>query len=245
MNKTVIVTGGARGIGKQICIDFANEGYNICINYNNSEKEATELKKQLEETNLKCMIYKADVSDSMQVDLMVDKVINTYGSIDVLVNNAGVCKYGVMQDTTCKEFNEVVNTNLLGTFNVTKSVLSKYMINKKSGKIINISSMWGITGGSCEVIYSMTKAGIIGFTKALAKEVGPSNITVNAVAPGVINTDMIKNLTNEDIENLKEEVPLQRIGTPNDISKVITFLASDKSDYITGQVISVNGGLVI
>lgn len=245
MKKTVVITGAAKGIGRQLAIEFANNGYNVCANYLNSEKQAKELKLLLNSFDKSCLIYKADISKKEQVDLMIDTVLKNYGSIDVLINNAGISSYGVFQDISQNDLKKMLDINLLGAFNVTQSVLNKYMINKKQGKIINISSMWGITGGSCEVIYSATKAGIIGFTKALAKELAPSNILVNAIAPGVIDTDMIKIFNEEDIQNLKEQIPLQKIGTPQDIANTVMFLASGKADYITGQVISVDGGMVI
>lgn len=245
MSKTVIVTGGAKGIGRQIAIDFGKDGYNVCINYNTSEKEALELEKILLNDGLNCMIYKADVSIRSQVDNMVDAALKRFGTIDVLVNNAGICEYSLFTDITEESFKKMLDVHLTGMFNSTQSVLKKYMINNKSGKIINISSMWGITGGSCEVHYSTAKAGMIGFTKALAKELGLSNITVNAVAPGVIETDMIKELTPDDLKAISEEIPIARIGRPEDVSGVVLFLASDKADYITGQVISPNGGMVI
>lgn len=245
LNKTVIITGGAIGIGRQISIDFAKSGYNVCVNYNNSEQKAKDLKNELEKNGINIEIFKADVSIRDEVDDMVSYALQKYRSIDVLVNNSGICDYNLFQDVSQKRFKELIDVNLLGVFNTTQSVLSKYMINAKYGKIINISSIWGITGGSCEVVYSMTKAGIIGMSKALAKELGPSNINVNVVAPGVIQTDMIKNLTEEDLENLKDEIPLGRIGDAKDISKTVLFLASDDSNYITGQVISPNGGMVI
>lgn len=245
MNKTVLITGGAKGIGKQTAIDFAKLGYNVCINYNNSQKEAIILKDTLAKEEKSVSIYKADISKKDEVLDMIKLILKDYAKIDVLVNNAGICDYNLFTDISDEKLKKIIDINLLGTCNVTRAVLESTMIHEKSGSIINISSIWGITGGSCEVIYSMTKAGIIGLTKALAKELGPSNIRVNAVAPGTIETDMISNLTSEDINNLKEEIPLNRIGKPSDVSNVVTFLASDKSEYITGQIISPNGGFVI
>lgn len=245
MKKTILVTGGARGIGKKIVEDFADLGYNVCVNYNKSEKEAIKLKDELARKGLSVYIAKADISKVNEVDTMVNNVISNFGKIDVLVNNAGVCNYDLFTEVTDDEIKKIIDVNILGTINVTRCVLKNSMISNKSGNIINVSSIWGMVGASCEVIYSMTKAGIIGFTKALAKEVAPSNIRVNAVAPGVINTDMISNLSEGDIKALKDEIPLGRIGKVEDVSNLVKFLASDDSSYITGQVISPNGGFVI
>lgn len=245
MSKTVIITGAAKGIGKQIAIDFANLGYNVCINYNKSEKEAISLMNELALAGKSVVIYKANISKKEEVENMIDFVILNFGHIDVLVNNSGICNYGLFSDISDDDTKEIINTNLLGTLNVTKSVLNKSMVKSKLGSIINISSIWGITGASCEVVYSMTKAGIIGFTKSLAKELGSSNIRVNAVAPGSIDTEMMSKFSKEEIEDIKNEIPLARIGTVKDVSNTVLFLASDKSSYITGQVISPNGGVVI
>ena len=245
MKKTILVTGGARGIGKKIVEDFANLGYNVCVNYNKSEKEAFNLKDELANKGLSVFIVKADISKVDEVESMVKNVISNFGKIDVLVNNAGVCNYDLFTEAAYEEIKKMIDVNILGTINVTRSVLKNSMINNKSGNVINLSSIWGMVGASCEVIYSMTKAGIIGFTKALAKEVAPSNIRVNAIAPGVINTDMISNLNEGDIKVLKDEIPLGRIGKVEDVSNLVKFLASDDSSYITGQVISPNGGFVI
>lgn len=245
MRKTVLVTGAAKGIGRQIAIDFAEAGYNVCINYNTSENEAKELYHYLTSKGLSVIIYKCDISIESEVRKMIEDIVINFGSIDILVNNAGIAQYKLFNDTTQEDLNSLINSNIIGTINVTKNILNKCMINKQYGKIINISSIWGQVGASCEVLYSMTKAAIIGFTKALAKEIALSNITVNAVAPGVIDTDMIKNLNNEEIEKLREEIPLNKIGNPKDVSELVMFLASDKANYITGQVISPNGGMVI
>ena len=245
MNKTVIVTGGAKGIGEAIVKEFASLGYNVCINYNTSEKKANELKKELLDKGYNIDIFGADVSDRKKVDEMIDFVLNRFGSIDVVVNNAGISEYKLFTDITNEDLDKMYKSTVVGTFNVTQSSLKKYMINKKDGVIINISSIWGMVGASCEVNYSMAKSAIIGMTKALAKELAPSNIRVNAVAPGAIYTDMMTNLSDETILSFKEEIPLNRIGKVDDISGIVTFLASDKGSYITGQVISPNGGVVI
>lgn len=243
--QTVIVTGAAKGIGKQIAIDFAKEGYNVCINYNTSQFEAIALQTELINLGYSVCIYKADISNRQEVDDMVKFVISKYGKVDVLVNNAGICNYSLFTDVELSQFQKMIDVNLIGMFNCTQSVLKSSMIPNHSGKIINISSIWGITGAACEVTYSTVKAGIIGFTKALAKELSLSGITVNAVAPGVIETDMINNLSLEEKEQLKEEIPMSRIGTAKDVSGVVKFLANDDANYITGQVISPNGGMVI
>lgn len=245
MNKTILITGGAKGIGRKIAEDFASLGYNVCINYNTSEDEASDLKDKLASFGYSVMILKADISKVNEVNKMIDEILSNFGKIDILVNNAGICNYDLFTSISDEDIHKIIDVNLLGTINVTKSVLNKSMINNKCGNIINISSIWGITGASCEVMYSLTKAGIIGFTKALAKELAISNIRVNAVAPGVIDTEMISNLNQNEIDNLKEDIPIGRIGSVEDVSNTVMFLASDKSSYITGQVISPNGGMVI
>lgn len=245
MNKTVIVTGGAKGIGAAIVKEFAFKGYNVCINYNTSEKQANDLKKDLIEKGCNVEIFCANVADRKKVDEMVEFTLNRFGSIDVVVNNAGICEYKLFTDITNEDLDKMYNSTVVGTFNVTQSALKKYMINKKDGVIINIASIWGMVGASCEVNYSTAKSAVIGMTKALAKELGPSNIRVNAVAPGAIFTDMMANLSEETISNFKEEIPLNKIGKVEDIAGIVEFLASEKGEYITGQVISPNGGVVI
>ena len=244
MNKTAIITGASKGIGRQMAKAFAENGYNLLINYNNSKKEAEELCQQLNSKGIIAYAYRADVSDRKQVDSMVEFCIKTFRNIDLLINNAGVAQSILFTDITQDDWKRMIDINLTGVFNCTQSVV-KYMISEKKGKIINISSIWGMVGGSCEVHYSTVKAGIIGFTKALAKELGPSNIQVNSIAPGVIQTDMLKGLNDKDLEELKYDTPLMRLGTADDIAECALFLASDKADFITGQVISPNGGFVI
>lgn len=245
MNKTVIVTGAAKGIGRAIAKDFAYAGYNVCINYNTSEEAAKELCETLAKDGCSVIIYKADVTDREQVDKMVDYVIGTFGKVDVLVNNAGISEYKLFIDIAQEEIQRMLNVNILGVFNTSQSVLKKTMLPRKDGTIINISSIWGMVGASLEVAYSTTKAAIIGMSKALAKELAPSNITVNVVAPGAISTDMLGALSKEDLSVLKEEIPLGKIGTVEDVAASVKFLASYEARYITGQVISPNGGLVI
>ncbi|AXU28587.1 TPA: SDR family oxidoreductase [Clostridioides difficile] len=242
--KTVLITGGARGIGKAMSKAFAKEGYNVLVNFNKSENEAKELYTILNEKNFSVKLFKADISNREAVEDMVDYCIKEFGGLDVLVNNAGVSQDKLFTDITDEDWDNMMNINLKGSFYCSQVAL-KYMISEKKGNIINISSIWGISGASCEVHYSITKAGIIGMTKALAKEVGPSNIRVNSIAPGVINTDMLSGYNEEDVDVLVEETPLMRLGTPEDIANCAIFLASDKSNFITGQVISPNGGFVI
>ncbi|HGM3505549.1 TPA: SDR family oxidoreductase [Clostridioides difficile] len=243
-NKTVLITGGSRGIGKALSKAFAKEGYNVLINFNKSENEAKELYTILNEKNFSVKLFKADVSNREDVENMMDYCVKEFGGLDVLVNNAGISQDKLFTDITDEDWDNMMNINLKGSFYCSQVAL-KYMISEKKGNIINISSIWGISGASCEVHYSITKAGMIGMTKALAKEVGPSNIRVNSIAPGVINTDMLSGYNEEDINVLVEETPLMRLGTPEDIANCAIFLASDKSNFITGQVISPNGGFVI
>lgn len=245
MKKTVLITGAAKGIGRAIAYEFAKQEYQICIHYYTSFDLAKKLQEELQEQGVSCMIYGADISSRREVDNMIDSVLSTFGSLDVVVNNAGICEYKLFTDITEQDLNEMLNVTVAGTFHVTQSALKKYMLHQKSGSIINISSIWGMVGASCEVNYSTSKAAIIGMTKALAKELGLSNIRVNAVTPGVIQTDMNQKLTEEECEALKEEIPLNRFGSPEEVATVVRFLASDEASYITGQVISPNGGMVI
>ena len=244
MKKTAVVTGGSRGIGRQICLELAREGYNVVINYNKSAEKAEEVKNILKEEGYECEMFRADVSKGSDVKALFDFCIEKYSTIDLLVNNAGISSEGLITDMTEEEWDEIVSVNLKSVFLCSKEAL-KTMISNHSGKIINMSSMWGVTGGSCEVAYSATKAGVIGFTKALAKEVGLSGINVNAIAPGVIMTDMMSEFTEDDIAALKDETPLMKLGSPKDIADAVLFLASDRADFITGQVLGVNGGFVI
>ena len=238
--KNVLITGASRGIGKALVEKFTESGYRVFLNYNKSKDEALKIS---EKTG--AIPVFADVSNSSDVKNMIQFITKTYGGISVLVNNAGISlPQKVIIDVSEEEWDNLFNVNVKGMFNVTKEILP-IMINKKYGSIINISSMWGVTGGSCEVAYSASKAAVIGFTKALAKEVGPSGIRVNCVAPGVIKTDMNSNLSDEDFNSLKEETPLSIIGEAEDVSDLVLFLAEDSSKFITGEVININGGLVI
>jgi len=244
MKKTVLITGGAKGIGRATAELFAANNYNVIINYLNSEKEAYSLMASLERRGQSAMAFKADVSNRRQVAEMVATGVSNFGSVDILVNNAGIAQQRLFTDITEDEWDTMMNVHVKGTFHCCQCVLP-YMINKKQGKIINISSIWGMTGASCEVHYSAAKAAIIGLTKALAKELGPSNIQVNCVAPGIIATDMNASLNEPERESLLQDTPLMRFGTPAEIAHAVLYLASEKSDFITGQVISPNGGFVI
>ena len=243
--RTVIVTGGSRGIGAEIVRAFAKNGDNVVINYNKSKDKAEELAKEVMRLyNVQVMVVKADVSKPDQVEFLIKTAIQVFGKIDVLVNNAGISLYNLLVDSTIEQIQEVIQTNLISCMTACKYA-SENMVANQSGKIINISSMWGIVGGSGESVYSASKAGIIGFSKALAKELGYSGITVNVVAPGAIETDMISNLSEQDKQAIADETTLGRTGKPSDIASVVVFLASSGADYITGQVISVDGGYVI
>ena len=234
----VVVTGASRGIGREIAKSLAKKGNKVIANYNKSEEQAQSLQKEFENID----IYKADVSKRQEVKQMVEYVINKYGKIDILINNAGISENKLFTDVTDEDWQNVINTNLYSAFCVTQEVVPN-MIHNKQGCIINISSVWGMVGASCETVYSIAKAGIDGMTKSLAKELGPSNVRVNSIAPGIIDTDMNKNLTQQDIDNIKQEIPLERIGKTIDISRCIEWLIED--EYTTGQVISINGGWVI
>ena len=241
--KTALVTGGAKGIGAGGCRALAKDGYNIALNFNTSENEALSLKNQLSAVT-SVEIFKADVSDSEQVKKMFSEIENIFGGADVLVNNAGIAQQALFTDITDEMWQKMIGTNLTGAFNCCRSALP-YMIREKCGSIINIASMWGEVGASMEVHYSAAKAGLIGLTKALAKEVGLSGITVNAVSPGVVLTDMMAQFSDEDKKVLADETPMGVLGTPEDIAAAVSFLASEKARFITGQVVSVNGGFVI
>ena len=242
MERVAIVTGASRGIGREIAKSLAKQNIKVIANYNNSEEKAIELKKELETEGIIIDIAKADVSKREEIKNLIQYAIENYGKIDILINNAGISEYKLFTDETDEDWNKVINTNLYSAFAVSQEVIPN-MIKNKNGCIINISSVWGMVGASMEVLYSVSKAGIDGLTKALAKELGPSNIRVNAIAPGIVDTDMCKNFTEEEIENIKEEIPLERIGKVEDISKCINWLIND--NYTTGQIISINGGWII
>lgn len=238
------ITGATRGIGKQIAITLAKEGYNIAINYRKENEELKETKEQIESNNVECLAVQGDVSNFEDTEKMVKQIIEKYGKIDVLVNNAGITKDMLLMRMKKEDFENVIDVNLVGTFNITKNVIP-YMMKQKSGRIINISSVVGVSGNAGQTNYSASKAGIIGFTKSLAKEVGSRNILVNAVAPGFIETQMTENLKEEMKQEISKTIPLKRMGKAEDVANVVKFLASPDSSYITGQVINIDGGMLM
>lgn len=244
MNKVALITGGTRGIGKEIACTLAEENYDIIINYRTENEELMKLKKEIEQKRVRCLLLKGDVSNFEDCKKLVEEAINRMNHIDVLVNNAGITKDMLLMRMKPEDFNKVINVNLIGTFNMTKNVIN-YMMKERKGRIINVSSVVGISGNAGQTNYAASKAGIIGFTKSLAKEVASRNIRVNAIAPGFIQTDM----TNILKENVKDEIaktiPLKRMGTAKDVANVVKFLVSEDSSYITGQVIQVDGGMLM
>lgn len=236
MDRIVVVTGGTRGIGESICREFINNGDIVILNYRNSYEQAIKLKNELGD---KVFLVKADVGNMQEVQIMMEFCISKFGKIDVLVNNAGISQIKPFADISEDDWDEMIRVNLKGVYNCSKCVVDS-MIHNKAGKIINISSIWGEVGASCEVHYSAAKAGVIGFTKALAKELALSNIQVNCITPGIIDTEMNAQF---DKEELKKEVPSERLGTGKDVAKAVLFLASNEAIYITGQVLGVNGGM--
>jgi 3-oxoacyl-[acyl-carrier protein] reductase len=244
MNQTVLITGASRGIGRASAVAFARNGYNVAVNYCKSKEKAAALADELNSYGVMTAAYQADVSDKTEVEEMFRKAEQELGKISALVNNAGIAEQILFSDITEEKWDRMFAVNVKGAYNCTQAVLPS-MIHEKYGRIINVSSMWGISGASCEVHYSASKAALIGFTKALAKEVGLSGITVNCVAPGVIGTDMNAAISGEILEELKENTPLNRIGTSEDVAEAILFLASDKASFITGQTLSVDGGFIL
>lgn len=240
--RVAIVTGGARGIGKEIVITLAKKGIRVIVNYNKSEEKAKELKEELAKQNIEIDIFKADVSEPDEVKKLVKFSTNKYQNVDILINNAGISEYKLFTEETDTDWDRIINTNLYSAFAMSREVVPS-MIQQKQGCIINISSVWGLVGSSLEVIYSISKAGMDGLTKSLAKELGPSNIRVNSIAPGIIDTSMNNHLSDEELKEIKEEIPLERIGKTGDIAKCIEWLIDD--NYTTGQIISINGGWVI
>lgn len=240
--KVALVTGASRGIGKAIALSFSREGAFVIINYNGSKEKAEEVKNEIIEKGGKAEIYQCNVAKENEIKEMIDFIIKTYGKLDILVNNAGITKDGLIMKLSEDDFDNVMNINLKGTFLCTKHV-ARQMMKQRSGRIINMSSVVGVMGNAGQVNYSASKAGIIGLTKSLAKEIGSRGVTVNAVAPGYIVTDMTNELSDSVKEKILEGVPLKRMGKPEDIAEACTFLASDKASYITGQVIGINGGM--
>ena len=240
MNRIIIVTGASKGIGREIAKELAIKGNTIIANYNKSEKEIKELQQELEKQNIKIDIVKADVSKREEASKLAKYTIEKYGKIDVLINNAGISQIKEFTQLTDEDWNNMINTNLNSVFYMCQEACNNNMIHNKNGCIINISSIWGITGASCEVHYSVSKAGVDALTKALAKELGPSNIRVNSIAPGIIKTEMNAHLSEEEIQNIEEEIPLEKIGQAKDIERCVEWLIND--EYTTGQVVSINGG---
>lgn len=241
-DKVALVTGASRGIGKAIALSFSRERAFVIINYNGNKEKAEEVKNEIIEKGGKAEIYQCNVAKGDEAKEMIDSIIKTYGKLDILVNNAGITKDGLIMKLSEDDFNDVIDINLKGAFLCTKHV-ARQMMKQRSGRIINMSSVVGVMGNAGQVNYSASKAGIIGLTKSLAKEIGSRGVTVNAVAPGYIDTDMTNQLSDSVKEKILEGVPLKRMGKPEDIAEACTFLASDKASYITGQVIGINGGM--
>lgn len=244
MSKVAFITGATRGIGRAIALELAKEGYNIALNYRTENEALENLKKEISEIGVECYPVQGDVSKAEDAERMTKEIIEHFEQIDVLVNNAGITKDNLILRMKEEEFTDVINVNLVGTFNITKNVI-KYMTKKRYGKIINLSSVVGISGNAGQSNYAASKAGIIGFTKSIAKELASRNITANAVAPGFIQTDMTNVLKDEIKEAIEGTIPLKRLGTAEDVAKVVKFLASEESSYITGQVINVDGGMLM
>lgn len=244
MGNVAVVTGGTRGIGKQIILELAQNGYDIATNYRTENDDLKDLINQVEKIGVKINTYKCDVSNYENAEEFIKNVISDYGEIDVLVNNAGITKDGLLMRMKKEDFEDVIDVNLVGTFNITRNVIP-YMIKAKEGRIVNVSSVVGVSGNAGQTNYSASKAGIIGFTKSLAKEVASRNITVNAVAPGFIQTKMTDVLKEEVKDEILKQIPLKRFGTTDDVAKVVKFLVSEDSAYITGQVINIDGGMLM
>ncbi len=244
-NKVAFITGGTRGIGKEIALELSNNGFDIAVNYIvETEENMENLRNELKENGVKCLFVKGDVSNFEDCERMTEEVIKEFGRIDVLVNNAGITRDGLILRMKKEDFNSVINVNLVGTFNVTRNVIP-YMVKQKSGRIISLASVVGVAGNAGQTNYSASKAGIIGFTKSLAKEVASRNILVNAVAPGFIDTNMTSVLSDSVKENIYAQIPLRRMGSPKEVAKVVKFLAGDDSSYVTGQVIHIDGGMLM
>lgn len=240
---TVVITGSARGIGAATAALFADMGHNVVINYNTSKNEALALCEKINKNGGNAIAVQADVSKTSAAQHLFDEAKKAFGNVDILVNNAGIAQQKLFTDITEEDYDRMFDCNVKCVFNCCQCVLPD-MIHHKYGRIINISSMWGVTGASCEVHYSASKAAVIGMTKALAREVAPSGITVNCIAPGVIDTPMNSGFDVETISALKEETPVGRLGTPEDIARAIAFLADEKSGFITGQTLGIDGGFI-
>ncbi len=244
MNKVAVITCGTRGIGKQIAISLAKNGYDIATNYRTENDDLKNLVEKIKEIGVNVFTYKCDVSDFSSSEEFIKNIISQFGKIDVLINNAGITKDGLLIRMKKEDFENVIDVNLVGTFNITRNVIP-HMIKAKTGRIVNISSVVGVSGNAGQTNYSASKAGIIGFTKSLAKEVASRNITVNAVAPGFIQTQMTEVLKDEVKEEILKQIPLKRLGTTDDVANVVKFLVSEESSYITGQVINIDGGMLM
>ena len=238
-----VITGSSKGIGKACAKLFAKKGYNVVICYNNSESDARELESDLKKSGCGVICVKLDVCSTESVEKAFKTAYDTFGSIDVLVNNAGISQIKLLSDITDDELYNVINTNLIGTIKCSREAV-KYMLHEHRGSIVNVSSMWGLSGASCESVYSASKGGVIAFTKALAKELGPSGIRVNCVAPGVIDTDMNKCLDDEIRKELSDSTALCRIGQTREVAEAVLFLASDSASFITGQTLTIDGGFI-
>ena len=243
-DKVALVTGGSRGIGMSIALKFASLGANIAINYLFDEKEALDAKTEIEKLGVKCMIAKCDVSDFNEAHSLIDSVVKEFSRIDILINNAGITKDNLLMKMSEEDFDKVIAVNLKGVYNCTKAA-TKPMMKQRYGKIVNMASVVGVIGNAGQANYCASKAGVIGFTKAIAKEIASRNINVNAIAPGFIDTDMTKVLKDEVKDYMLKNIPLKKFGTPEDIANLAAFLCSDISSYITGQVINVDGGMVM
>lgn len=242
--KVALVTGATRGIGKAIALELADNGYDIVLNYRSVNDELKQTQKEIEEKNVNCFLVYGDISKFEDCENIAKQAIDEFGRIDVLVNNAGITRDGLIMRMKKEDFESVIDTNLTGTFNMTRNIVP-FMIKQKNGRIINLSSVVGITGNAGQTNYSASKAGVIGFTKSLAKEVASRNILVNAIAPGFIETDMTKVLSDNVKEAILNQIPLKRMGEAKEVAKLVKFLVSDDSKYITGQVINVDGGMVM
>ncbi len=243
MKKVALVTGGAKGIGAAIVKKLCEDGYSVAINYNKSEQRALSLCSFCASEGFTVLPVKCDVSVSSDVEMMFSQIEEKLGAVEVLINNAGVSLWGLFDTVTDEEWNNVIGTNLTGTFNCTRRAVPS-MLKNKYGSIINISSVWGQEGASCEAVYSASKAGVIGLTKALAKEYAPSGITVNCICPGVIDTDMMSRFSDEEKAEICEEIPMGRMGSPEEVADAVSFFANENSSYVTGQILGINGGMV-
>lgn len=243
--KVALITGGARGIGKKIAEKFARNGYNIVINYVSEKTDVNKLESDLSQNGkVEVLCIKCDVTDFDSCQEMVKEAVDKFGKIDVLINNAGITKDNLLMRMKEEDFDKVINVNLKGTFNMTKNVIS-YMMKKRSGRIVNISSVVGVSGNSGQANYAASKAGIIGFTKSVAKELASRNILANAVAPGFIETDMTDVLSESVKESIYSQIPLKKMGKPEEVANAVYFLGSDENTYITGQVLNVDGGMIM